>query len=442
MSVFEATIFLLALMLIFIALGLPIAFALGGSAVIFGVTTMGWESLYYMMLGIWNNIRTIVLIAIPLFIFMGNVLQASGLAEGIFKMVHNWTGGIRGGLAVATVIVCTIFAACTGISGAATVTMGLIAIPAMLKRKYDKHLSVGCVMGGGALGQLIPPSLILILYGFMGKESVGRLFAGGIIPGLILSGIFIVYILIRCGMKPSLGPSLPPEERPSVKEKFISLRAVILPIVLVGAVLGSIFTGIATPTEAAAVGAAGAIICALVYGKLTLTNFKDALYSSIGLSAMIMWIVVGATAFTLIYSAAGGPEFIKGILLGMNVPPIVIIIVMQFTFIILGMFMDPSGIILLCTPIFVPIVRELGFDTVWFGVLFCVNMEMAYLTPPYGGNLFYMRGVTPPSITMKDIYISAIPFVIMQFVTLVLVMVFPKIVMFLPDLIFGAERFG
>ncbi|MFC2033646.1 TRAP transporter large permease subunit [Chloroflexota bacterium] len=442
MSVLMATIILLVLMLVFIALGLPIAFALGGSAVIFGTTTMGWESLYYLMLGIWNNMRTIVLIAVPLFVFMGNVLQASGIAEDIFKMVHNWTGGLRGGLAVATVIVCTIFAACTGISGAATVTMGLIAIPAMLKRKYDKHLSIGCVMGGGALGQLIPPSLILILYGFMGQESVGRLFAGGIIPGLILSGMFIVYILISCGMKPSLGPSIPPEERPNLKEKFISLRAVLLPIVLVGAVLGSIFTGIATPTEAAAVGAAGAIICALVNGKLTLTNFKAALHSSIALSAMIMWIVVGATAFTLMYSAAGGPEFIKGALLGMNVSPIVIIIMMQFTFIMLGMFMDPSGIILLCTPIFVPIVRELGFDTVWFGVLFCVNMEMAYLTPPYGGNLFYMRGVTPPSITMKDIYISAIPFLVIQFITLVLVMFFPAIVTFLPDLVFGAERFG
>ena len=442
MSVLLATIVLFVMMLAFIGLGLPIAFALGGSAVIFGVTTGGWEALYYLMLGIWNNIRTIVLIPIPLFIFMGNVLQSSGLAEDTYKMVQNYVGGLRGGLAVATVIVCTIFAACTGISGAATVTMGLVAIPAMLKRKYDKFLSVGCVMGGGALGQLIPPSLILILYGFMGKESIGRLFAGGIIPGLILSGIFITYILTRCGMNPKLGPSVPHEERADWREKLVSLRAVILPIFLIIAVLGSIFSGIATPTEAAAVGAAGSVLCALIYRKLTFRNFKEALLRTISLSSMIMWIVAGATAFTLVFTAAEGANLVKSTLLGMDVPPIVIVMMMQVTFLLLGCFMDPSGIILLCTPIYVPVIRALGFDTVWFGVLFCVNMEMAYLTPPYGGNLFYMRGVAPPEITMKDIYISAIPFVIMQFLTLVLVLFIPVIVTFLPDLIFGAERFG
>ena len=439
MSIIQSTIFLLILLLTFIALGLPIAFALGGTAIIFAVSTMGFESLFYMILGVMTNMRSVVLVAVPLFIFMGNVLQTSGLAEDTYKMVQNWIGGIRGGLAVANVIVCTGFAACTGISGAATVTMGLIAIPAMLSRKYDKHLSVGCVMGGGALGQLIPPSLILILYGFMGSESIGRLFAGGIIPGLILSGIFITYILIRCAINPSLGPAVPPEERANLREKITSLRAVILPIVLITAVLGSIFTGIATPTESAAVGAAGAIVCALVYRKLTFTNFKDALYRSITLSAMIMWIVIGATAFTLVFTAAGGSELIRGTLLGMNVPPIVIIIMMQVTFLILGMFMDPTGIILLTTPIYVPVIRALGFSAVWFGVVFCVNMEMAYLTPPYGGNLFYIRGVTSPDISMTDIYFSAIPFVAMQMVTLILVIVFPILITLLPGLIFGAE---
>jgi tripartite ATP-independent transporter DctM subunit len=427
------------MMLGFVGLGLPIAFALGGSAVIFALVTLGPSSFFFIILGVLNNIRTVVLVAVPLFVFMGNVLQSSGLAEDTYKMVQDWIGGVRGGLAVANVIVCTIFAACTGISGAATVTMGLVAIPAMLKRKYDKFISVGCVMGGGALGQLIPPSLILILYGFMALESVGRLFAGGIIPGLILSGIFILYILVRCAKNPMLGPAVPPEERATMREKLVSLKAVILPIALIIAVLGSIFTGIATPTEAAGVGAAGAIICALVYRKLNLSNFKDAIYRSIGLSAMIMWIVVGATAFTLVFTAAGGSDMINSALLSMDVPPMVVIIMMQVTFMVLGCFMDPSGIILLCTPIYVPVVRALGFDTVWFGVLFCVNMEMAYLTPPYGGNLFYMRGVTPPDITMKDIYISAVPFIVMQFITLVLLMVYPQLATFLPNLIFGVQ---
>ena len=437
MSIELATIFLFTLLIVLLALGVPVAFALGGSAVIICLVLWGVPGLTLVVQSALNNMKTIILAAVPLFIFMGAILQYSGLAESLYAMMHAWIGGLRGGMAVGTVIICTMFAACTGISGAATVTMGLVALPSMLQLKYDKKLAMGCIMGGGALGPLIPPSIIMILYAFMAAESVGRLFAGGILPGLLLASLFIIYILVLCHIRPNLGPALPPQERAGWKKMFLSLRAVILPILLIITVLGAIFSGFATPTEAAGLGAFGAIICALIYRRLTWTNLKQAVYQTVKLSSMVMWIVVGATAFTLIYTGIGGPDLIQGLVMGWEIPPMAIVIIMQITFFILGCFMDPTGIALLCTPIYVPLIKALGFDSVWFGVLFVVNMEMAYLTPPFGFNLFYMKGVVPQGITMVDIYKSAIPFIVVQAITLVLVIIFPEIILVIPNLIFG-----
>lgn len=439
MTVIVATAILFGLMILLLALGLPIAFAMGGSAALYGLATRGTEALFLMYAAVLTNVRTIILIAIPLFVFMGNILEVSGLADDLFTAAQKWVGGLKGGLAVATVAVCTIFAACTGVSAASTVTMGIVAFPSMLKRKYDKKIAAGCVMAGGALGQLIPPGLMFILYGFMAQESVGRLFAGGIVPGLILSSLFITYILIRCYKNPNMGPEVPREERAYWKEKIISLRAIVLPALLVISVLGSIFSGFATPTEASAIGAAGAIICALIYRRFTFEKLKIALSRTLSLTAMIMWIVVGATAFTCIFTRAGGMELITSTLLGLEMPPIAIVLIMQFTLFILGMFMDPSGIILLCTPIFVPVIKQLGFSPVWFGVLFIINMEMAFLSPPYGINLFYMRGVAPKEVTMTDIYLSALPFIVVQAIALVLIIAFPILAVWIPNLIFGPE---
>jgi len=439
MSVLLATAIMFGLMVLLLILGLPIAFAMGGSAVLFGLATRGMGALFLMYAAVITNVRTIILIAIPLFVFMGNILEVSGLADNLFTAARKWMGGLKGGLAVATVVVCTIFAACTGVSAASTVTMGLVAFPSMLKRGYDKKLAAGCVMAGGALGQLIPPGLMFILYGFMAQESVGRLFAGGIVPGLILSGLFIAYVLIRCYKNPDMGPAVPYEERAGFTEKIVSLKAIVLPVLLVISVLGSIFSGFATPTEAAAVGAAGAIICAIVYRRFTMATLKTALSRTLSLTAMIMWIVVGATAFTCIFTRAGGMELIRGTLLGFEVHPIIIVLLMQSTLFVLGMFMDPSGIILLCTPIFVPVIKELGFSAVWFGVLFIVNMEMAFLSPPYGINLFYIRGIAPKEVTMMDIYLSALPFIAIQAIGLVLIIAFPILAIWIPNLIFGGE---
>jgi len=330
------------------------------------------------------------------------------------------------------------FAACTGITGAATVTMGLVALPSMLQRKYDKKLAMGCIMAGGALGPLIPPSALLIVYAFMASESVGRLFAGGVIPGFLLSALFVIYILIRCRFQPHLGPALLPEEKATWREKFVLLKATFLPLLLIVMVLGSIFSGFATPTEAAAVGAFGSLLYAAIYRRLNWTNLKKAIYQTTHLSGMVMWIVIGATIFTTIYNGSGGAELVRSVVSGLNVAPIVIIIIIQITWLILGCLIDEFGILLLCTPIYVPIIKALGFDTVWFGVLFIVNMEMAYLTPPYGFNLFYMKGVAPKGTNIADIYRSAIPFLPIQLITLALVIIFPEIILWLPNLIFGA----
>jgi len=316
------------------------------------------------------------------------------------------------------------------------VTMGIIALPAMLRRGYDKKLAMGSIMGGGALGILIPPSVVMVIYGLFSGESVGMLFMGGVFPGAILSALFCSYILIRSALQPKLAPSLPPEERVSWGEKLISLRAVILPILLVISVLGSIFLGIATPTEASAIGAFGAVVCAAVYRTLNWQMFKEAVYRTLRLSGMVIWIVFGAKCFASVYISLGAVELSSQIIEALPVGRWVILIGIQFTFLILGCFLDSAGIIMICTPVYVPIIKALGFDPIWFGILFVINMEMAFLTPPFGYNLFYMKGVAPKGITIGDIYRSIIPFVLLQATGLILVMIFPQLALWLPNMMF------
>jgi tripartite ATP-independent transporter DctM subunit len=327
----------------------------------------------------------------------------------------------------------------SGVSAAGTLTMGLIALPAMLERGYDKHMATGCIAAGGALGVLIPPSIPFIVYGLMAGASIGRLFLGGVFPGLMLAGLFVLYIGIRCGFKPQLGPPLPKAERPDWPAKLRSLKAVVLPIILVMLVLGSIFTGIATPTEAAAVGALGSIICAVIYRKLSWRKMKDVSYQTVSVTAMVLWIIGAAAAFSSIYSGLGAMDFIRDLMRGLNVNPWVILIFIQLTLFVFGMFLDPNGIMLITLPIYIPVITALGFDVTWFGILFVMNMEMGYITPPFGWNLFYLKGVAPKSISMSDIYNSVWPFVGLQALALAIVMAFPAIAMYLPDLLLSAK---
>jgi len=427
-------------LLVLLASGLPIAFGMGAVGLIFTLLINGPQSIAIVASNTVGLLNAFVLLAIPLFIFMAAMLERSGVVEDLFNMMHSWFGALNGGLAVGTVVMCTIFAAMSGVSAAGTVAMGVIALPAMLKRGYNKEIAIGCISAGGALGQLIPPSAMMIVYSLLANESVGRMFLGGIFPGLILSGLFIIYILIRSYIQPQLGPALPPSERSTWSEKLISLRAVILPLLLIVAVLGSIFAGMTSPTEAAGVGAFGSIVCAAIYRRLTWSALKSALYSTLRLSCMILWLMIAGSLFASVYTLIGGQYFVTQLITGLEINPWIVIFIMQFIWIFLGMLMDPNGIMFITIPVFLPIITSLGFSPLWFGVLWVVNMELGFLTPPFGMNLFYMKAIVPEGITMVDIYRSIVPFVLLQFAGLVICMVFPQTIEFLPNLIMGLIR--
>jgi tripartite ATP-independent transporter DctM subunit len=438
MDVGLVTILLFSSLFILLLTGLPLAFCLGVVALIFTYFLWGSAAVMQVASACFGATMNIILIACPLFIFMANVLQFSGLADRLYDMIYTWSGRISGGLAMGTVFICAVFAAMSGISGAATVSMGIIAIPSMLTRKYDKFLSVGCVAAGGALGILIPPSITMIVYASMTGVSVGQLFMAGVLPGMLLAGMFIVYIAVRCLISPELGPPLPPEERRDWPEKFKSLGAVVLPLILVLSVIGSILLGLATPTEAAAVGAVGSLVCAALNRKLGWKSFIEASRKSLVLTCMIIWIVVTATAFSNIYTAVGAPDFLNGLLESLGVGRWSVLLMIQITYFFLGMVMDPIGIVMITTPVYIPIIKALGFDPIWFGILFIINMEMAYLTPPFGYNLFYMRSIVPAeAMSMRDLYVSVLPFILIQAICLATIMLLPTIALWLPNLLEG-----
>jgi tripartite ATP-independent transporter DctM subunit len=414
-----------------LVLGLPIAFVLSGIGIIFMVVMKGPQGLLLVSSFLYSQGTNFILIAVPLFILMANFLEVSGIADDLYNTMYRWTIRIPGGLASGTIIICAIFAAMAGISGVATVTMGLIAIPSMLRHQYDKKMVVGSVMAGGALGILIPPSVIAILYGSITNTSVGKLFMGGLLPGILLASLFIIYITIRCLIQPKLGP--PADESFSWREKLESLKAVVFPVLLIILVLATIYLGITTPTEAAGIGAFGSLICLIIYRRFTWENVKTAVLRSFTIACMAVWIVFGAHCFTAVYSMGGGSDFMLSLVSGINIPPLAMIGIMMFIYLILGMFMDPVGQVMLTMPVFFPIVDFLGFDPVWFGVLFIMNCEMDYITPPFGFNLFYMKAIVPKEITMGDIYRSVWPFVTVQAVALVIVMIFPELALWLPN---------
>lgn len=427
------TILLFGSLVVLLLLGLPIAFTLGGLAILFTLWLWGPAGLLMITSHAYGVGMDFILVSVPLFVLMAVVLEGSGIAEELFETMYRWLGGLPGGLLTGTVIICAIFAAMSGISGVATVTMGLIALPAMLKRGYDRKMAIGGIMCGGALGIIIPPSVIAILYGSITGTSVGKLFIGGLVPGLIIALVMIVYTTIRCIINPEKGPPVPLEERANWREKFISLKNIILPFLLIILVLGVIYSGICTPTEASGIGAWGALISSLIHGRLTWRKLKLAVLRTLSVTCMAMWIVIGAKCFSSIYTAGGASDLILSLVKDMQVPPLLMIGIMQFIFFILGMFIDPVGMCMICSPVFLPIVTTLGFDPIWFGILFILNCGMAYITPPFGFNLFYMRAIVPEDCSMGEVYNSVWPWVICQAVVLILVMIFPEIGMWLPN---------
>lgn len=421
-------------MLILLATGFPIAFSLFSVAALFALFLWGPSSLSVIGCSLLSQSSTIIMIAVPAFLFMGLMLQRSGIAEDLYYTMHCWLGSLPGGLAIGTVIICAVFAAMSGISGTACVTMGIVAVPSMIKRGYHKGFSLGVVGGGSGLGVLIPPSVIMIVYAQLAMESVGQLFLSGVIPGLMFCSLFITYVAIRAIINPELAPALPKEERVGWKEKLFSLKNVILPIVLVGGVLGSIFTGAATPTEAAAFGALGSIGCAMIYRRLSWEVLKDSCIETMRVSVMILWIMIAANAFAAIYQALGAVRLITDAITSLPVSPISIVIGMMVILALLGCLMDSLGLLMITGPIFIPMIKELGFSPIWFGILYTISLEIGFLTPPFGINLFYLKGVTSDKdISMGDIYQSMTPYTILYVVGLILVLFFPNIALWLPS---------
>lgn len=437
MSIELLTIIFFASLFLFLLLGLPLSFVLGGVSAIFVYFTWGPAGFFMIASQTWGAMQKFTLVAIPLFVFMAMILERSGAADDLYEMMYVWFGKMRGGLAMGTVVICALFAAMCGISGAAVATMGAIALPSMMARKYDMKLAVGAILTGGGWGVLIPPSVLMIIYALISGESVGKLFAGGVGPGALLLVLTLIYIGIRCWVQPDLGPALPKEERGDWTRKLKTMRAVVLPVLIVFMVLGSIVLGVATPTEAAGIGILGALISAVVHRRLTWDILKESSIRTFKLTGMIMWIIFGAYCFTAAYQGMGASHFVKDIMQYIPGGPWGTIIFIQIVLFFMAMVLDPAGIMMITVPIFLPVIIDLGFDTLWFGILFIVNMQLGYMTPPFGFNLFYMKGIAPPSVTMGVIYRSIWPYVVLSLFGLALVMIFPEIATWLPNYFFG-----
>lgn len=431
---------MIILTLLLVMSGLPLAFILMFLGVIFGMVYMGTPVFPMFVNRLWGSVMTEeIFIAVPLFVFMGCILEKSGAAERLFNALYQLFGRMRGGLALTTIIICTVFAACTGVIAASVVTMTLVALPAMLKRGYSKPLATGVICAGGVLGILIPPSVMLVVYGPMANISVAKLFAAAFVPGFILSGLFLLYTIIVCWLRPQMGPAIPDEEKRASAAKLLGETAkYALPIIaLIVLVLGSILGGIASPTEASGIGAFGALLLAAGYRTLNLRNVRDAAYESLKITSMVFFVIAGASMFTGVFLAMKGSELVAGALLGLPFGKWFVLAMMMFIIFIMGMFLDWIGILFVIVPAFLPVASALGFDPLWFALLICVNLQMAFLTPPFAGAIFFLKGVAPPEISTADIYKGVVPFVILQATGLVLCILFPQLVLWLPSITLG-----
>lgn len=421
----------LSLLLLLLS-GMPLAFVLISLAVLFTILLWGLDALVLTVLQTYDVMTSDVLLAIPLYVLMASILQRSGIIEALYKAMELWFRRLPGGLAVGTIAICTVMAAMTGIVGAAVAAMGILALPSMLRRGYDEKLALGTICAGGTLGILIPPSIITIVYAATAQISVGKMFAAGIVPGMVLSGLYVSYVVIRTMLKPSLAPT-PEHIEVSWLEMFGSLKSLFLPTLIVFSVLGSIYAGIATPTEAAAVGVVGAMLSAMLQGQFTIGNLSDAAMDTLRVTTMIMWITIGAKIFVSIFTGIGGADSLLMFIENLELNRWLVLLAMMGLLVLLGLFLDEIGIILLCVPVFMPIISSFGFDPVWFGVLFLITAQMAYITPPFGYTLFYIKGVLPPGIGMETVYRAILPFLVLQILALILFMLFPDLVTWLPN---------
>jgi len=419
--------------------GYPIAFTIGGTALVFGLYGFGMDFFNLLPLRVWGIMTNFTLIAVTLFVFMGATLERSRLAEDLLETMGLVLGRLPGGLAISVVVVGTLLAASTGIVGATVTTMGLIALPTMLRRNYDQGLASGVICASGTLGQIIPPSIVLVLVGDILGVPVGDLFLGSLIPGVSLAAMYVIYLLGVSVFRPHAAPPIPPEERASISPRELLIRVskvLVPPLFLMIAVLGSIFFGIAAPTEAAAMGASGALLLSIFSGRFSLKMLREVMETTTRLTSMVFIILVGATAFGLAFRGLGGDALIHDVVDQLALPNWAIFACIMGVVFLLGFFLDYIEIAFIHLPVIAPILSAMGFDPLWYGVLLGINLQTSFLTPPFGFALFYFRGVAPSRVTTGQIYRGIIPFVIIQIIGLMLVAFYPEVATWLPRYVF------
>ncbi|MFP2769212.1 TRAP transporter large permease [Oceanisphaera sp. KMM 10153] len=424
------------ILFVFVFLGIPVALSLIVTSVIFGFFTFG-DLLFNQLYGaILHTAANFTLSSIPLFILMGAILEKTGLALRLFQALQLWFGRLPGGLALSTIVMCAIFAAASGVVGAVEIVVGMMALPAMAKYKYNKGLMAGTVCAGGSLGTIIPPSIVVVVYASMAQLSIGQLFAASLIPGIMMVAFFMIYMVVACYFKKDLGPAVILEQEVALSEKLLmTARAILPPLLLISSVLGSLLLGIASPTEAAAVGAAGAALIALVFRELSWSSFIGALKTTIQITAMIMMIVVGGTMFTSIFAVSGGGWMIVDAINSLDIGVYQLTFILMAVIFLAGFVLDWISIVLIFVPIFTPLIKTAGIDPIWFAVMFMVVIQTSYLTPPMAPSIFYLKSIAPDDMSYRHMYQGVMPFVILQLLVLLTVVVFPMAATYLPSLI-------
>lgn len=379
------------------------------------------------------------LLTLPLFVYMGYMLSESGIAEDLYEMVHVWMGPLAGGLAIGTILLMVVISAINGLSVAGMAIGATIALPELLRRGYDKIMITGVIQAGSSLGILVPPSVVLVLYGMIARQPVGALWLAGVLPGLLMAALFIVYVVVRCKLQPEMGPPLPAAERNiPLATKLRLLRAGIIPLAIFFLMTGLFLMGFTSLVESSAVGAVSATLAALIKGRLTARVIHATVRQTLLITCMFMWIILAALCFGAVFDGLGAVKAIEGFFVGeLGLGPWEILLLMQVTYLVMGTFLDDTAMLVIVAPLFVPLVGSLGFDLVWYGVLYTITCQIAYITPPFGYNLFLMRAMAPPEITLIDIYRSIVPFVLVMLVALALVIAFPGLALWLPNHVYG-----
>lgn len=417
------TLLMFSFLVLSIMFGISLSFALGAVGSVAAIS-MG-VGFIPIVSGVFKYMWMLVLVALPLFIFMGVALGKSKIAEDMYRAFYLISGSLRGGLALGSSFFAAALSAMTGNCSASTITVGVVAIPPMKKYGYKDSIIFGTIGAAGTLGILIPPSITLIIIGMMTGQSIRSLFLGGLIAGLSLLLLFTIYLIILCHLNPSLAPAT--TQNSTIKEKIIALRSILFPLVIIVAVLGSIFAGMATPTEAASIGAVAVLFCVIIRGEFNITFLREVTHQTAIVSGMVLWIMFGAAGFIAIYSGSGAISFVQNFILGLDLSPWVILVITQILVIVFGMFLDPMGIILLALPIFFPIVITLGFDPIWYCIIFNIGLCIGYITPPFGYNLFYLKQLWPET-PIWTIYKSVFPFIIIMLIDMGIIMLFPQII--------------